>query len=294
MSVVVDTSAVAPEERFALWADATPRVFEPLAVQRQATGPFHGEVHGWDAGPFTLYRLVSDATLVRRTPRLIGASDPEWLQLSLVLSGCCVVEQDGRRSLLRTGDVACWASSRPYAIDARTAHDLLVAYLPAEALPGVRTAAPLPGTALVRRYMRRLLRDARTGEAFHADVAGGLLEVASGTGALPRAPAAQRALVHGFIDEHLGDPALTPEAIAAAHHMSRRRLDRLFAGAGRTVAETIRDRRLERCRADLQDPALAGESILAIASRWGFVSPAHFSRTFRAAYGMSPREARMT
>ncbi|MDX2852994.1 AraC family transcriptional regulator [Streptomyces sp. PA03-3a] len=27
-----------------------------------------------------------------------------------------------------------------------------------------------------------------------------------------------------------------------------------------------------------------------IARRWGFVSPAHFSRSFRAAYGLSPGE----
>ncbi|MGW0964073.1 AraC family transcriptional regulator [Streptomyces gelaticus] len=28
----------------------------------------------------------------------------------------------------------------------------------------------------------------------------------------------------------------------------------------------------------------------AVAQRWGFVSPSHFSRAFRATYGMSPRE----
>ncbi|WP_327276448.1 AraC family transcriptional regulator [Streptomyces sp. NBC_01224] len=27
----------------------------------------------------------------------------------------------------------------------------------------------------------------------------------------------------------------------------------------------------------------------AVAHRWGFSSPSHFSRTFRGAYGMSPR-----
>ena len=30
----------------------------------------------------------------------------------------------------------------------------------------------------------------------------------------------------------------------------------------------------------------------AVAQRWGFVNPAHFSRAFRAAYGVSPREWR--
>ncbi len=31
-------------------------------------------------------------------------------------------------------------------------------------------------------------------------------------------------------------------------------------------------------------------AVAAVAQRWGFVSPAHFSRAFRAFYGMSPRE----
>ncbi|XES00905.1 AraC family transcriptional regulator [Streptomyces sp. S1D4-11] len=29
-------------------------------------------------------------------------------------------------------------------------------------------------------------------------------------------------------------------------------------------------------------------SVAAVAQRWGFSSPSHFSRTFRDAYGMSP------
>ncbi|TDC36686.1 helix-turn-helix domain-containing protein, partial [Actinomadura sp. KC345] len=32
--------------------------------------------------------------------------------------------------------------------------------------------------------------------------------------------------------------------------------------------------------------------ISAIAARWGFTSPAHFSQTFRTAYGLSPRQFR--
>ncbi|WP_243717790.1 AraC family transcriptional regulator [Actinomadura sp. KC345] len=29
-----------------------------------------------------------------------------------------------------------------------------------------------------------------------------------------------------------------------------------------------------------------------MAARWGFTSPAHFSQTFRTAYGLSPRQFR--
>ncbi|MET8996010.1 helix-turn-helix domain-containing protein [Amycolatopsis sp. NPDC004169] len=100
------------------------------------------------------------------------------------------------------------------------------------------------------------------------------------------------ARIQAFIAGNLGDPGLTPETIAAAHHISVRYLQKLFQQEGRTVAGWIRRRRLEQCRRDLADPRLAGRSITAIAARWGFASPAHFSHAFRGAYGVSPRQFR--
>jgi AraC-like DNA-binding protein len=58
------------------------------------------------------------------------------------------------------------------------------------------------------------------------------------------------------------------------------------------VSEWIRRRPVERCRRDLLDPARATEPVGAIGMRWGFRDAAHFSRVFRAAYGMPPAECR--
>jgi AraC-like DNA-binding protein len=58
------------------------------------------------------------------------------------------------------------------------------------------------------------------------------------------------------------------------------------------VSAWVRRRRLECSRRDLANPRLAGETIAAVARRWGFVDPAHFSRCFRAEFGASPRELR--
>jgi AraC-like DNA-binding protein len=101
-----------------------------------------------------------------------------------------------------------------------------------------------------------------------------------------------RAQVNEYIDAHLGDPDLAPAAIAREHFISRSYLYRLFEKEGESVWETIRTRRLERARRDLVDRTLSGETIFAIASRWGFVSKSHFSRSFRSAYGLSPSELR--
>jgi AraC-like DNA-binding protein len=98
--------------------------------------------------------------------------------------------------------------------------------------------------------------------------------------------------VQAFIQANLGNAQLTPGAIAAAHHISLRYLHKLFHAEGHTVGGWVRERRLEQCRRDLADPCLAARPIHAIAARWGYTSPAHFSQAFRRAYGLSPRQFR--
>jgi AraC-like DNA-binding protein len=98
--------------------------------------------------------------------------------------------------------------------------------------------------------------------------------------------------VHAFIEARLGDPRLSPAMIAAPHHISLRSLHKLFEPRRETVASWIRQRRLERCRQDLLDPAQAHLPVSAIAMRWGFIDPTHFNRSFRRAHGVPPGQYR--
>ncbi|MEU5692419.1 helix-turn-helix domain-containing protein [Actinosynnema sp. NPDC020468] len=98
--------------------------------------------------------------------------------------------------------------------------------------------------------------------------------------------------VQDFIERHLGDAGLSPGTVAAAHHISVSHLYRLFRDQDLTVAEWIRKRRLENCRRELADRGSGGHPIHVIAARWGFADNAHFSRTFRAAYGLPPSDYR--
>ncbi|MFJ1730840.1 helix-turn-helix domain-containing protein [Streptomyces sp. NPDC088254] len=103
---------------------------------------------------------------------------------------------------------------------------------------------------------------------------------------------ALRRQIDAFIQRRLGDPDLTPATIAEAHHISVRYLYQIFDTHQMTVAAWIRHCRLEHCHRDLADPRLRSHSIRVIANRWGFSDAAHFSRAFRAAYGISPRDHR--
>ncbi|WP_280470224.1 helix-turn-helix domain-containing protein, partial [Nocardia brasiliensis] len=121
-------------------------------------------------------------------------------------------------------------------------------------------------------------------------VLGARLDLPAATRSAVRRPLTAQLM--SYIEGHLGDGDLAPQRIATAHFISTRYLHKLFHEQSTTVAGWIRERRLERCRRDLRDPLRRDRSIAAIAARWGFPDAAHFSRTFRAAYGLSPHEYR--
>lgn len=94
--------------------------------------------------------------------------------------------------------------------------------------------------------------------------------------------------VEQFIETHLSEPTLCPTEIANAVGISVRHLHRLFLQKESTVAEYIRERRLECCRTELCDPRFSDRNITEIAFFWGFSDSAHFSRCFKRRFGVSP------
>jgi signal transduction histidine kinase/ligand-binding sensor domain-containing protein/DNA-binding response OmpR family regulator len=93
-------------------------------------------------------------------------------------------------------------------------------------------------------------------------------------------------LVRSTIEQRLADPSLSVETLAVAVGQSRSNLyRRLQELSGESPAEVIRSMRLERASQLLA--ARAG-TVGEIAYGVGFESLSHFSRAFRAKYGVSP------
>lgn len=250
---------------------------------------------------------------VVRTPRHIHRTDSELYKIELPVRGSLVIEQNGRQAFLRPGDFAFVDLSLPCRWTYST-QQVVVAMFPPALLPlrpdnvadltGIRFPGDRGTGALVSALTRQLpirLDDCGATERTRLGTAVlDLLGVALAarldrTETVPR-DARQRALllrIHTFIEQRLANPGLTPDVIASAHHISTRYLYKLFESQQSTVAGWIRWRRLERCRRNLLDPALRARPVSAIAARWGFTNPAHFSRVFRNAYGFAPAEFRM-
>ncbi|MDP5225748.1 MULTISPECIES: helix-turn-helix domain-containing protein [Arthrobacter] len=298
------------------WRRATSQSFVPLDVSSTVRGDFHGSLRGLHvtAPDLSVIDVAASGHAVHRTDRLVAASAEAYFKLGIQMHGTGLLMQDGREAVLRPGDLAIYATDRPYTI----AHDgdfrtLILMFpqtaldLPAEALKQI-TATTIDGTrglgALVSPFLVqlaaqleslerpngiRLIRNALglVTTLFHEE-----LDQRPATGLDPHQLLLSQ--VQAYIEDHLGDPELSPGSIAAAHYISTRHLHELFKEIGTTVATSIRQRRLEHCRADLQDPVLASRPVTAIATRWGFLDSAHFSRVFRAAYGQSPSGCRAT
>jgi acetamidase/formamidase/AraC-like DNA-binding protein len=94
------------------------------------------------------------------------------------------------------------------------------------------------------------------------------------------------------IEGRLSDPDLTIDDIGRQEALSTRYIQKLFKGGDTTYGEYVKQRRLERCRTDLSNRALAHFSISELCFRWGFGDAANFSRAFTARFGMSPKAYR--
>jgi AraC-like DNA-binding protein len=94
-----------------------------------------------------------------------------------------------------------------------------------------------------------------------------------------------------FMEEH-ADQAIGVAEIAAAARVSVRALQLAFrVHRDETPLEHLRGIRMERAHRDLQegDPG-AGDSVAAIAAKWGFTNPGRFSGDYRRRFGRPPSE----
>jgi AraC-like DNA-binding protein len=318
----MDSATMPPADRFEHCRQSLAAL--PMPLEFSLDGPARIRTNRLEAsmlGPITVARVTHDiggAAVIDRPPRLIRQSDPEAYRLMLHLGGTDLMSQDGRQATLGRRGMAVFDSSRPLRVllqpGRRQAHRYAMITFPRtlltvderkiRAATGARLDGTTPLGTLVHSFVVQVTRDVdRYGEADRARLATTALDLLAvwlagelDAGGVPPESRNRALLAQGqaFITEHLADPTLSPHTVAAAHHVSLRTLQGVFATAGLTVTGWIRQRRLEACRRDLANTRLDTVTVATIGRRWGFDSPAHFSRLFRQAYGMSPRAFRAT
>jgi AraC-like DNA-binding protein len=318
MSTLIRTDEVPAADRLDFVQQITASTWVPMECRSEYHRDYQGTFRASGLGPMQVVVLNIMPITVRRTPAMISQADPDMLKLFLVCErGSSVVAQGGQHARLSAAEFAVYDTRQPYevacGVDLDQPTRVMTFMFPPSLLPVSRsqirrlTATRIPASAglgdLTAQFLLQLARNVdHYSPAEAARLSTAALEVlatrlaheldARNWGSPQARRHAMLTTVQAFIHQHLGDPQLSPAAIAAAHHISLRSLHLLFHEEGLTVAGWIRQRRLERCRRDLSDPALASRPVAAIAARWGFSSAADFSRAFRAMHGMPPAEYR--
>jgi len=245
-----------------------------------------------------------------RTAEMARLDGRDWILVLLLKSGTMTFAiDDGKiEQTMRQGEVAVFDTLCDFASDG-SAMDSITCAISRRAFAQITSEPSLHHGLIVEGAWGRLLADYLLSLVRQlpemdmddtSDLTGafvGLLMAAlrasRPTGKAPpsKAIATTRQRLESYIDQNLTSGELTSEQICDKLALSPSSLYRAFAHAGGITAY-VRKRRLEVIHA-LLNTTIEGPSIGELARQYGFVSAAHFSRSFRKQFGFSPRTARL-
>jgi AraC-like DNA-binding protein len=310
MSLMFSTRLVPAADRIDAWEWNARQFCGDCRFQFPNRRSFQGSIETRKVGDLELSLFSSSSLSFAKFPIKNAHSDSRFCTVITQLEGMRSYSQNGTLVVLNPGDSTIIDSDLPWSSDCldhcvrlylRMPRRLMENRLRSAVIPSARRISgttTLGGTLF--HLANSLYRDA---DRVTCEEGAALIEAyfdilsACLGQRLPDYPASRNSTelcsrIAKFIKEHLAEPTLGPAAIAAAVGISARHLHRLFAQNGRTVGGWIRERRLEQCRSDLADHRLRERSITDIAFCWGFCDSAHFSRSFKKQFGISPRAFR--
>ena len=296
-------------DRIPIWNEVVWRNYVPLQIKIAPHDDFAGQVALTQLGAVRVVTSGSRAQCITRTPKLIAQDSEEYLMLGLQLKGPAIIEQHARQAQLQSGDFVFWDTRQPYTINFPSDWEMAVFQFPRSAFTfspksiDAFTALTFHGQKGVTQIASRLLMgiaDEARYQTFQHDTP--LLEHTLGIldfcinhklTACELPPNYNEVLlrrINSYIGVNLHNPQLSAAKIAQAHGLSLSQLYRVFQSQRSTVGEHIRQRRLDRIKYELVNPASRHLTIAAVARKWGFLDTPHFNRVFKAQYKITPQQ----
>jgi AraC-like DNA-binding protein len=265
--------------------------------------PFSHRSIGFERMLLINYRR--SGSLSERDARQVRKDPVDMVSIVTLREGKCEGRTEARDYTLLPGEVLIRDAAQPYRI-LSSGTDVLMLNVPREKISALVGDVSLVSGRVFRGGLMRLVGDHIASLINHLDdlQPDHLPDVAAATeqllavalaptrDALVQAEAPLNALLgqraHRFIERNLFSEELTPDRIAAAIGVSRRKLYQLFEDQG-GVAHYVMGLRLDRARDVLSRQYRLG-LVKDVALSHGFKSEAHFGRSFKARFNHSPGE----
>lgn len=310
----MDSRGLAPVGRgIAGYQEALAATWFPLQIELPGSDrDFEAAMASRDLGWVRITRAYSSASFrSRHRPSPRGAAGGYYV-LHLTESGSIALTQNGRTIESGPGTLVLMDVAAPLDTEQRGAATALAVTLPGELLrsliddiddrPIVAISAEHGLAALLRDMVLGLWREHEhlsEHDGINLPMAlirmvGSVFEDARDRGADGRWSAVRHHLARivRAIERGLGDPDFSADAVAQELGLSKSYLYSITGQAGTSFGRLLMQRRLERARQMLADPALAARSVTDVAFAVGFRELSHFSRRFHGLFGASPREYR--
>jgi len=287
-------------------------LFSPIEVKPLDRESFDASFSIETLGEISVLNTFSRAAEIERTDWHVGQIDERQVFLLMPIQGRLTSSHYGREVAVEEGDFVMTESlmpSRTSFVSSNRSLGMLIPYnvltrhIPdPEAILGVRIHGDCGFGQMVNTMLRAFWAQIERGlpTEFGVGVARNLLAIVATAYAMEHhthaaessTAIARRAQVKRFIESHLRDANLTAQSVAAGLGLSPRYTRMVFAAEGENISDYIMRRRLEECAHQLANALWQGRSITDTAFEWGFSSMAHFTRSFKEQFSVTPTEYR--
>lgn len=309
----VSTEQVPPDQRVAFWESYNASALIGLRCSSFALQGLRARACCFDLGTVRITDIRGNEHVIERTVPMLRTCPKDSIFACLLLEGEGFFYQAGQCLRVHAGDVIAYSTEIPYLYGfTRDSRQLVVEADASRLLESTSIQRPQSPVKLDARLRsgRLLARALRTTAVNFIDrpyieaapeVATqarsqlkALLTPPGNAAAGDSSDATLWKLLRAetYIAEHLCDPNLNAASVARWMGISVRHLNRLFAARQSTLNQWIWDQRLARAGEELASPHTRSVPIGEVAFRWAFASQAHFARSFKARYAMTPSEYR--
>ena len=303
-----DTAAI----NFERWRSIAPDAIIPLHYECDRESNFSGILSAHPVGKLQVAHLKASPHSVQRSPRLIHHARHDQLVFNWLLNGQCHVEQDDNRNRVNQGAMWLCDASRQYQLEFPQTFDLISIVLPKEGIkPYFSDLSQLVSLDLSQRsemasfvsaHLQLLTQTSQFSSPFVIEkVTRHTIDLLVSLFAetlsdqkhhLTHSKASIVMRVKQYIDHHAMDAELTGQEVADKIGVSTRYINQLLSEEGLSLSRLIWHDRVLKSAELLQDNQNTHRSISDIAYTTGFNDVAHFSRTFKKHFSVTPSQYR--